>query len=206
MGCRPFKCMLVRQVLPQEHVGHGAELVVPRFAEAADEGFAQELVEADAALCAEADGILADVPTMVVEAGERAQLLLADGVEVAADGLLSEEAAAGASEGAVAAADDARHQLALGVGIADALAVDDGLCTSRKLVPQGIELCLDVGHFVEGDGGTGIAFLAAASVAAVDVAAEALGEDVTVEDDVAHLDEVTKRLALAHALASIRCT
>ena len=103
MGCRPFKCMLVRQVLPQEHVGHGAELVVPRFAEATDEGFAQELVEADAALCAEADGILADVPTMVVEAGEGAQLLLADGVEVAADGLLPEEAAAGAAEGTVAA-------------------------------------------------------------------------------------------------------
>ena len=93
MGCRPFKCMLVRQVLPQEHVGHGAELVVPRLAEAADEGFAQELVEADAALCAEADGILADVPTMVVEAGEGAQLLLADGVEVAADGLLPKETA-----------------------------------------------------------------------------------------------------------------
>ena len=71
-----------------EEFGHGAELVVPRLAEATDEGLAQELVEADAALCAEADGVLADVPAMVVEADERTELLLADGVEVAADGLL----------------------------------------------------------------------------------------------------------------------
>lgn len=183
----------------QQNFGHGAEFVVPCLAEATDEGFAQELVDADAALGAESDGILADVPAVIVEAGEWAELFLADRVEVAADGFLPEQAAAGAAEGAVAAADDARHQLALGVGIADALAVDDGLRSSRKLVPQGIELCFDVGHFVEGDGGTGVAFLAATSVAAVDVAAEELGEDVGVEDDVAHLDEVTKGLALAHA-------
>lgn len=49
-----------------------AEFIVPFFAEASDEGFSQELVEADAAFCAEADGVLADVPAMVVKACQRA--------------------------------------------------------------------------------------------------------------------------------------
>ena len=55
-----------------------AEFVVPFFSEASDEWFAQELVETDAAFCAETDGILADVPAMVVQSSQRSKLLLAD--------------------------------------------------------------------------------------------------------------------------------
>lgn len=187
-------------------LGHGAKLVIPLLAEAADERFAQELVEADAALCAEADGILADVPAMVVETGERTELLLADGIKVAADGLLLQEAATGTSKGTVAAADDARHQLAFGVGIGNALAVDDCLSASRKLVPQFIEVFLYVGYLVERDGSPCVALLAATSVAALNVAAEELGQDVAVQNDVAHLDEITKGLAFVHEPEGIRCT
>ena len=48
----------------------GDEGVVPLLTIALDEGLFQELVEADAAFGTEADGILADVPAMVVEACE----------------------------------------------------------------------------------------------------------------------------------------
>ena len=70
-----------------------AKFIVPFFAEAADKGFAEELVEADAAFCAEADGILADVPAMIVQACERPKLLLADGIKMATDRLLPQKTA-----------------------------------------------------------------------------------------------------------------
>ena len=46
---------------------------------------------------------------------------------------------------------------------------------------------------------SGIAFLAALAVTALDVAAEVFRQDVGVQDDVAHLDEITKRLVAGHA-------
>lgn len=79
-----------------------AEFVVPFLSEAADEGFAQKLVEADAAFCAKMDGILTDIPAMVIEASQRSQLLLADRVEVAADGTLAQKTALRTSKSTVA--------------------------------------------------------------------------------------------------------
>ena len=104
-----------------------AEFVVPFLAEAADEGFTKELIEAYSAFGTEADSLLADVPTMVVQSRQRPELLLADRVEVATDGPLSQETSLRSSKGAVAAAYDTRYKFALGVGIADALTVDDRL-------------------------------------------------------------------------------
>ena len=137
---------------------------------------------------------------MVVEAGERPQLLLADWIEVAADGLLLQQATVRAPEDTVAAADDACHKLALAVGIGNALAVDDGLRACRELRPECIEAFFDVCNLVERDRRTCIPFLAATAVTALDVAAEVLRQDVRVQDDIAHLDEVTKRLVAAHAV------
>ena len=176
-----------------------AEFVVPFLPEAADEGFAEELIETDATFCAQADGILADVPAMVVEARQCPQLLLADRVEVATDGSLSQETAMRSSESAVAAANDARDQFALGVGIGNALFVDDRLCTSRKLRPQSIELCLNVCYFIHCDRRSGITFLTTSPVTAVNIAAEILRQDVRMENDIAYLDEITKRLVFGHA-------
>ena len=85
--------MLLLNSLTDELLCYDAEFIIPFLAEAADERFAQELVEADAAFCAEADGVLTDVPAMIVEACQGAKLLLTDRVEVAADGLLLQEAA-----------------------------------------------------------------------------------------------------------------
>ena len=115
------------------------------------------------------------------------------------DWLLLQEAALWPSKGAVAAADDARHQLALGVGIADALLVDDCLSTCREPRPQCIEVFLDVSNLFHSDGRTGISLFTTTAVTALDVAAEVFRQDVRVQDDIAHLDEITKRLVAAHA-------
>ena len=117
---------------------------------------------------------------------------------MATDWLLLQEAALWSSEGAVAATDDARHKLAFGVGIGNALFVDDCLCACRELRPEVVELRLDVCYFVQRDGCSCLSFLTALAVAALDVAAEVLRQDVRMQDDVADFDEITKRLVAAH--------
>lgn len=114
------------------------------------------------------------------------------------DRLLLQKAAFLPSEGAVTAADDACHKLALRVGIADALFVDDCLRSCRELRPKVVELCLDVRYLVHRDRRTSISLLAATAVAALNVAAEVFCQDVRVQDDIAHLDKITKRLVAAH--------
>ena len=79
-----------------------AEFVVPILAEAPCKWLAQELIEANLAFCAETDGILTDIPAMVIEASQRSQLLLADRVEVAADGTLAQKTALRTSKSTVA--------------------------------------------------------------------------------------------------------
>lgn len=108
----------------------GAEFVIPFLAEAADEGFAEELIETDAALCAKANCILTDVPTMIVKPRQCPKFLLANGIEMAADGSLSQEASLRSPESAVTTADNARHQFALRVRVGNTLFVDDCLCSS----------------------------------------------------------------------------
>ena len=70
-----------------------AKLVIPFLSEATDKGFAKELVEADAAFCTKANGVFADVPAVVIKTSKWPQLLLANRVEVAADGFLLQQTA-----------------------------------------------------------------------------------------------------------------
>ena len=176
----------------EEFISSCAEFVVPFLPEATDKGFAEELVKAYATFCAQADGILTDVPTMVVETCQCSQFLLADWVEVTADGSLSQETALRSSKSTVAAANDARHQFALWVGISDTLLVDDRLCSCRELRPKIVELSLNVCYLIQCDRRSGITFLTTSPVTAVNIAAEILRQDVRMEDDIAYLNEVTK--------------
>ena len=145
----------------------------------------------------------ADVPTMVVDANEPStEPLLPDRVEVAADRTLWQEATVGTAEDAVATAYDARHKLALGVGIRHALTVDDRLCLCRQAWPYFIQHRLDVCHLVERDRCAGIPLLAASTMALRYVAAEALGEDVRVYYHVAYHDH--RRQVAGYALATSR--
>lgn len=161
-----------------QHLGYGAEVGIPLLAEATDKWFAEELIEMYATFGAEADGFLADVPAMIVEACERTELLLANRIKVATDGPLLQKTARPAPKDTVPAADDARHQFPFGVGIADALPVNNGLSTSRKLRPKFIELFLDVRHLVQSDRSPSISLLTALAVALLNIAAEELGEQV----------------------------
>ena len=110
---------------------YGTKLVVPFFAKTSDEWFAQELVEANATFCAELDGILADIPSVIVQSGERTEFFLSYGIEVAADGFLSEQTSFCSTKSAVAATDNACHEFAFRVVIGNPLFVDDCLGTSR---------------------------------------------------------------------------
>lgn len=181
------RCVLVYA----EFFGYGTEFVVPFFAKTSDEWFAQELVEAYATFCAEFDGILADVPSVVVQPCEQTEFFLSYGIEVATDGFLSEQTSFCSSKSAVAATDNACHEFAFWVVIGNSLFVDDCLRASRQLRPEVVELHLYVCNLVKCDRCSGVSFFAAASVTTVDVAAEVFSKDVGVQYDVAYLDEVT---------------
>ena len=116
-----------------------------------------------------------------------------------ADGLPFQEATLRTSEGTVATANDARHQFAFGVRIGNTLSVDDRLCSCRELRPKIVELSLDVCYLIQCDRRSGITFLTTSPVTAVNIAAEILCQDVGVQNDIAYLDEVTKRLVFGHA-------
>ena len=121
------RCVLVYA----EFFCYGTKLVVPFFAKTSDEWFAQELVEAYATFSAKLDGILADVPSVVVQSGERTEFFLSYGIEVAADGFLPEQTSFCSTKSAVAATDNACHEFAFRVVIGNPLFIDDCLGTSR---------------------------------------------------------------------------
>lgn len=189
--------------------GHrGFELGIPRLAEAADEGFAQKLIEADALTAAVFDGIAADVPPMIIKPDERmgnvrgvggrngTEQFLADGIEVATDGPGTQEAPLRATESAVAVIDNAGDEFALGVGIRHSRAVDGRLRRSGEAWPEGIQLFLDVGYLVHCDGCPRVALLAASAAAAGYVAGKIFGKDVGREQDIAYLNDGRQRTAV----------
>lgn len=169
------------------------ELVVPGLAETADEGLAEVLVEGDAALAAFGDGTPADVPTVVVDGDELAEVVDTDGIEMAGDGLLpvdlafaigfldgTEGHAVGApmDVGALAVVDEGGAGLAGVVEGGDAFGFDD-------LYAFGGHIGLDVGKdaLEDGDlffeeGGAAVAFDAALAFAAGEVAVEAALGDI----------------------------
>ena len=63
--------------------GGKAQFFVPIAPETAYERFAQEFVQWDAEFLAQCAGVAADVPTVVVERGERHYIRQADGVKMA---------------------------------------------------------------------------------------------------------------------------
>ena len=191
--------LLVWYFLFDELLCYDAKLVVPFFSEASYQRFSQELIEVNLAFCAKSNGFLTNVPTMIVQSSQRSQLLFANRVEVATDRLLLQEAALWPSESAIAALNDARHQFSFWVWIANALPVDDGLSTHRKLRPKVVELRFNVRDFIHRDWRSCISLFATFPMTGLDIATEVLRQDIRVQDDIAHLNEVTKRLVAGHA-------
>ena len=180
-------------------VGDVAKLVVPLPAKASDEWLTQEFIEANLSFCAKTNSLLTDVPTMVVQACQRSQLLFANWVEVTTDRLLLQEATLWASESAIAAANDARHQFSFWVWIANALFVDDSLSTCRELRPKVVELRFNLRDLVHRYWCSRISLFATFPMTALDIATEVLRQDIRVQDDIADLNQITKRLVAAHA-------
>ena len=180
-------------------LSYDAKLVVPFPAKASDEWLTQEFVEANLAFCAKSNGFLADVPAMIVQTSQRSQLLFANWVEVTTDRLLLQEATLWASESAIAAANDACHQFSFWVWIANTLFVDNCLSTCRELRPKVVELRFNLRDFVHRDWCSCLSLFATFPMTTLDVAAEVLRQDVRVQDDVADLNQITKRLVPVHA-------
>jgi hypothetical protein len=187
----------------------GLQFLVPRLAEPFDERPTQETVEGKFQLRAETHCVATDIPPMIGKTRVGSEPLLANGIERAADGFLpagtplTEETFEGTQTAAsmllvpghkdtVTATHDTRHEVALAVHIAHALAVDDALCLCRQPGPYVIKALLYPAYLVQGDGCSGIAFHTATPVAGREVAAEALGQNVGVHHDIAHHEHATK--------------
>ena len=191
----------LQQSLPLKFLHHLAEFVVPLLAEAADEGRAEEDVQGHVHFLALDDGILADVPAVVVDAHKTsAELLHTDGIEIATDGLGRQEASTASAEGTIAAANDGGDHIAVGVGIRHSLLVYHCLGTGTELWPQGVQFVFYAGNLVHGDGSTGIALLATEAVALGDVATEALRNDVRVYYHIAHHEHRGQFVLLYHCM------
>ena len=185
-----------------ELVGEGLEFVIPLLSEASDEGLAQELIDRQVEFFALLDGIAAYIPAVVVQPdGAVAEALGTDWIEGAGDGFAETRLAASesllqgtqtavaivTSEGTVFAVHDARHKVALLVGICHALLIDDGLCRSREHRPHRVEGIFNVADFFERHRRTGITLDATDAATLLVVAAEAFGQDVRRNQHVAHL-------------------
>ena len=92
--------------LTVQFLSHEFQLGIPIFAEAADEGLLQELIDGEVLLLTFEYGHLAYVPSVVVERFVRTIVAHTDGIEVTRDGLIEgyTSLAVGAFDGAVAAA------------------------------------------------------------------------------------------------------
>lgn len=173
---------------------------IPRLSEAADEGFAEETVKGKLEFLAFAYGGLADVPTVIVEPREASQLLLPNGVKGATDGLGMSFAFEGAEaaavpvtgEDAIPSVHDACHEVSFTVDAAYSVEVYLCLCLCAEVVPHGGEGVLEGGYLVHRDGCSCIALYATCAAACLKVAAETFGEDVGMENDISHDEQVTK--------------
>ena len=93
-----------------------------------------------------------------------------------------------AGEHAVAPVHNARHKVAVTVGIGHALTVNHGLRTGRHAAPHGVERGLYLADFIETYRRAGISFYAADTLAFVKVAAKLLRYYVGRHEHVAYLD------------------
>ena len=175
------------------------QFVVPLLSEAADEGFAEILVEGHAAFLAFADGASAHVPAVVVDGLKLAIFVDAQGVEVAADGFgpvgfavavgLLDGAKGGAvvapgHVGTLAVVDQGGARLGGIVEGGDPVAMnhfDAGLCHVRL---YGGEYALEDGDFCFKERCPAVALHAALALALGEVAAETLVGDVFGDDAV----------------------
>lgn len=191
------KSELGQEALMTQLLYGGFQFLVPFLTKTADERCAEELIKGHVELLTLAHCVATNVPAMIVDAYQAtAKLLLTDGIEVATDGLVTQQATLAATEGTITATHDAGHQFALGIGIGHTLLVDDSLGRSTQLGPQLVERVLYLGYLVQSDGSSGIALLATTSMTTVDVTTEALGDDVGVHDDIAHHEhrrQITRR-------------
>ena len=157
---------------------------------------------------------MTNLPAVVVQAnGAIVELFGAYGIECTADGLLKMclSCAAGflkrtetavmdgftgvevldvviIGEDAVAAVDNAGHQLTVRVGIGDALSVDDRLRRCRQIRPYGIEAVFNFADFIEKKRCSSVTLHTAFTLACGQVATELFRQDVRRNQHAANLE------------------
>ena len=165
---------------------------------------------------------------MIVEPDKAAtELLLANGIEGTRDGLAPRGAPVMArpfqgakaaivdgvavcpvvqilitSEHAILAVHNARHQVAVTVGISHALSVDHALGRSRKLGPNLVETGLNAPYLVERYRCAGIALDTAPPLAGIEITAEFFGENIGGNQYVPYLKNVKFHKTLFQTPAS----
>ena len=97
-----------------------------------------------------------------------------------------------AGEHTVAPFHNARHHVAIAVGVCHTLSVNHRLCRGRHVGPYGIETILYLSNLIEGHGRTGITLHAARSMARVEVAAKKLGQYVGGKQHIPDLNDGRK--------------
>ena len=176
-----------------ELLGDKFELSIPIFAEAADEGLLQELIDGEVLLLTFEYGHLAYVPAVVVERFVRTIVTHTDGIEVTRDGLIEgyTSLAVGAFDGAVATATlivagkhtilaihNRGNKFTTRVVVRDTLTLYDFACLRQQLVPYLGQQSLHLFHLIGCDGRTSITFDTASTIATLKVAQEFLFEYV----------------------------
>ena len=172
----------LQDYLLQQLLGGNTEFVIPRLSKSSDKRFLQEHIQGGTKLASQTDGILTDIPSVIVDADESTtESFLPDRIKMATDWPLRQEASLRTSEYTVTLTHNARYEFAFGISICHALLVDNRLSLSRHLRPNIVQLSLYVSNLVQRDRSSSIAILTTESLTLADVAAEVLRDDVGVD-------------------------
>ena len=145
------------------------QLSIPIGSKLADERFLQELIDRQVLFLPQQHGRLADVPAVVIDALELAEVLHPYvGLTIAAsllDGTIAATLVIIAGEHTVLAIDDGCHQVAFPVHVGHALLVDNSPRLGRQFIPNERQDFFNLFYLFQFQGSTGITLDAAGTEA-----------------------------------------
>ena len=169
------------------------QFLVPCLSELPDERFFQKLIDGGPFQASHDGCCLADIPAVVIDSLVRTVFSDPDRIKMARqrfvklafpftigffDGAIATAIFIMAGKDAVFVVDDGSDQVAVAVGIDDALFADNSLGLGGKVVPNNGKDFLQFGDFAFFHGCAGITFDAAGSVTGFQVAEKLFGKDV----------------------------
>lgn len=187
--------------------GGEGKLIIPFFAEAADQWFAKEFIDVDSFFSAEDFSAFAYLPAMIVHSCHTSYVFKSDWIQTATDGFEKFHSSFAAqtlektktfssggikSENAVLAVDNARDQITFLINIRCALFLGHFLSSRSHEGNKFGKLLVEFVGFLKSEGGAGISFNAAFAKTGVKVALKVAFYDIKRDKSIVDLYQGVK--------------